>query len=82
MSDERDADNWFARVRRAATWTALDENGEWSPWWPMRDLYDEADALRAARPDDAWKEPFNRFRSAFTHRDAGALQRLASGLPA
>ncbi len=79
MSDATDAENWFARVRRAAEHSTVDRGGEWDPFWVLRDLYDEAERLRFARPDDAWKEPFNRFRYIFTRRDKAALQRFAAG---
>lgn len=46
----------------------------------MYALHQEAEILRNLGDDEAWKRPFNDFRTLFLHRDLGALHALAQGL--
>lgn len=85
---ERLRDSWMARIRDVARNTRGETRGyigpegaylaEWNDRASLAELHEEASALRNLADDEAWKVPFNRFRTIFIRRDANALQKFCS----
>lgn len=71
-------EGWLRELAEASADTlAVRENvREWRSYEGLLALHREAEALRMLSPEDEWKELFNRFRTAFVHRDELDMRKM------